>query len=242
MEKMRLWARFRYMLLMLSLCIGITAALPAGAQTLPSSSTPATGLWTKMHPSSFSGTIKSAYDQCQRDADINVTDLLTPKKCQDFRDYLEHGLCEVVMVPDGIVHDFMNGRTNSKSKVTFNIKKQTGRYDRAFMCNLGDGVYAYWYTGIRNQSCNNVAFSFEIPPPSLPPVEVVTPPVPKGKWVCREVQFKDTVRSGAYQHLDGFRLEGCCCGNDTFVPSHSFYIGDDLKSSGHTEVCDWVQF
>ncbi len=187
--------------------LGITAALPAGAQTIPSalptSSNPATGLWIKMHPSSFAGTSKSAFEQCYRDAVLEKADPLTLEKCQEFQVMLERGLCESVMVPDGVVHDFMNGRTNGQSKVTRNVEKQIGRHDRALLCNLGDGVYGYWYTGIRGQSCNNVAFTFVVPPAPPPPPEVQT------EKKCRFVKRAVKEIPSTFVHVQDFNSCGC---------------------------------
>lgn len=220
MKLPRLWAQIQTFAatLVAMLVLGLSAAYPAGAQDLPTSSEPATGNWTKMQPSSFAGTIKSAYEQCQRNADHDETDILTRQTCQEFRNFLEHGLCEVVMVPDGIVHDFMNGRTNGKSRITRNVKKQIGRNDRAFLCDLGDGVYGYWYTGIRNQSCNNVAFSFvkrPAPPPVILPPPVVTPPPPPPKRVmvveekCRFVKRETVQLPNTLTHVSDFEWCGC---------------------------------
>ena len=114
------------------------------------------------------------------------------------------------MVPDGVVHNFMNGRQNGKSFVTRTVMKKLGRTDRALLCDLGGGVHAYWYTGVQGQSCNNVGFSFVIPviplvfaPPEPPP------PTPKPK--CKVVAIRQQDVPPGFTFVPGVYLPPGCC-------------------------------
>lgn len=190
--------------------VGSLAAMPARAQPiLPTSTQPAKADWRAMRPSSFAGTIASAVEQCERDAALVADDLLTPERCGRFRTLLQGGDCLTVMVPDGIVHDFMNGRENGRSFVTRNVKKKIGREDRALVCDLGAGVYAYWYTGIKNVSCNNVGFSIVIPtiPLVVTPPEPPKPPKPK----CKVVAIRQQDVPQGFTFLPGVYLPPGCC-------------------------------
>lgn len=187
--------------------LGSLAGTPASAQSsLPTSSHPATGEWRVMRPSSFDGTIASAVEQCERDAALDAHDRLRSEHCVRLRTKLTANDCVEVLVPDGIVHDYMNGRQNGKSFVTRNVKKAIGRTDRALYCDLGDGVHVYWYTGIRNQSCNNIGITFVIP---VMPIAVAPPPAPP-KPQCRVVAVRQAPEPGQYTYLQGVYLPGCC--------------------------------
>lgn len=166
MQIMRLWAHIRWSMVaaVAVTFLGWSAAMPAGAQPtategLPSSVRPPRGDWEQMTPSSFRGTVEDALRQCNRNAAVSATDVLTPTKCERFGTQLQSGTqCQVVQVPDGVVFDILNGLRHGQSHMWFGMRKQLGRHDQAVLCDVGDGVWAYWFTGIPNQSCNNVAF------------------------------------------------------------------------------------
>lgn len=228
------WAPFlQRWLLSVLIAFGMLTAQSVSAQTtLPTSVLPAKGEWKHMVPSSFDGTIASAVEQCERDAALSDSDPLTLEKCETLKVKLTQGECKKdVMVPDGIVFDILNGLQKGQSHVWFNMLKNLGRDDLAELCDLNDGVYVYWFTGFRNQSCNNVAFVF-IPPPK--PVAVVPPPKPK--VTCRRVPLKSSNISTSTQVLEGFALDNCCCGT-TYVPTLVLQ-SEQYQSNGYTEVCD----
>lgn len=203
----------RFQILLSALLMALGFSTPALAtQNLPSSSNPASGRWTKMTPSSFPGTIRSAREQCLRDVALDRTGQVTVEKCELLLRMLSSGQCAIVMVPDGTVHDIMNGRVNGRSTVTHNVEKRLGRLDQATLCDLGNGVHAYWYTGVLKVSCNNVAFSFVTPPP--PPPVAVVPPKPKCHYVTRTRQTQST--GGLF--LQSVYLPGCDCCAPLYVP------------------------
>lgn len=269
MKNVRLWAQIQRKFMIISVIItsfGLSAAYPAGAQELqpslveldqpvkvgdiscrylldgplPSSSTVADfSPWNNMHPHTFNGKSSSFVEQCLSTA--GKLPWLTSKVCKDFDLALQQGNCAVVPNVNNINIDTVRGKRNGRSTAFLYEHMQLKESRQAVFVSLPGNLWLGMFAGESGKSCNNFFALKNDPPQPLPPVEVVAPPVPTGKWVCREVQFKDPVRSGTYQHLDGFLLEGCCCGKDKFIPSNNFYIGDDLKSSGHTEVCDWVQ-
>lgn len=244
MKISRLWAyiRRRALTFMVTVVVGWSVVIPADAQTvvdaavneLPSSVHPPQDRWENMVESSFRGTVKDALRQCYRNADVSADDALTPLKCALLGEMLTAGECSVVQVPDGVVFDILNGLLAGESHMWFLMEKQLGRLDRALLCDVGNGVHAYWFTGIVGQSCNNLAFAMLPPPPA-------EEPEPEGRMVCRQVPFNDPVRTSFYQHNDSVYQKGCCCG-DFYVPSSHFYMGDTLQSSGHTEECWWVPY
>ena len=218
----------------------LLGATAANAQSLPSSSTPASGEWTKMRPSSFAGTVDSAVEQCGRNAALRSDDLLTPEKCEVYRQKLqgvEGRDYQIVMVRDGVVHDLMNARSNGQSSVTFNVEKKLSRLDRALLVDLGDGVFAYWYTGILKVSCNNVAFSIVVPTVAqIAPPKLVAPPAKK----CRIVAVPQAPSTASTTFLPGFVIPTCCptCTPPTFVPGMLQNGNNSGQSVTYVTVCE----
>jgi hypothetical protein len=163
---------------------------PGSIESLPTSTAAAAGTWKVMHPSTFAGTTASAVAQCQRDAVLSETDLITPEKCAKVAAMLATGQYRVVM--------------NGRGSVARNVVKGTGREDRALLLDLGDGVYMYWYTGVKNQSCNNVGFTIVVPPP----IAMVVPPAPK-KSSCHYVTITSQSRSSEGAFISALLLQGC---------------------------------
>lgn len=237
MKNKRLWAP----ILWLVMSLGIIAALPAGAETyeLPSSALPALGKWKKMRPTSFAATAESALEQCQRDVAEEKFNWLTPEKCRLLYEkltypegFLSAERCKAVLVPDGIVLDIMNGRVNGHSNVTYGVEKELGRYDRALLCPLGDGVSAYWFRD-EPGSCNNVGFVHRPPPMQAEPASPV-PSLPPA--MVKRVPFSDTIGgsdSGIY--LRSLVLS-CCCGTDLYIPDVLLNGDSTLKSTGFYET------
>ncbi len=218
--------RRKFIMLLCVLLTGLPAVSYASA--LPTSTQPPMGSWKVMYPSSFAGSIDSAKEQCLTDAAISSTDVLTTEKCQILVDELTAKKCPIVMLPDGIVLDYLNGRSRGQSVTFFNKKKQTGRDDRALLCDLGDGLSAYWFTGVKGQSCNNVAFV--LPPVPVAAQEVIIMQAPTRTY------FSNPIQSNSVQVLTtGVALENCNL-IDTFVGG-SVVISDPstLKSRGYTE-------
>lgn len=151
-------------------CVALMALLTIFASStwaseqLPTSENPALGDWTRMRPTSFAPTIESAREQCDRTARADPNDRLTPAHCERLEQQLQAKQCREVAVPDGVVFDHMNGRENGRSHLTHGVKKMLGRDDPAFLCDLGDRVFAYWFVG-NDKSCHNIAVVFSPPPP-----------------------------------------------------------------------------
>ncbi len=264
MEKhSRVWARvqklFTFALVALVSIFGLSVVYASDAQpemslVLPSSPAPgAFSPWKNMHPSTFDLSIEAVKGQCDRA--LGTEPWLREKHCVLLTMKLEGKQCREVMVPDGTKLDRLLGRVDGgkgKSKPWAKQEKQTGRLDHALLCDLEDGVFAYWFTGDKGKSCNNVAF-VHVPPPLVPPplsskvVEAPPPPSPppppSGKWVCVMVPVGQVVQSSVSQHLDGFVIQDkCCCGSDTIVPSFNFNLGDTVNSgSGYAEQCFFQQ-
>jgi len=224
----------RHSTILCAVGLALMSYVPAYAQTLPTSENPTTGNWTKMNPSSFSGTITSAHSQCERAARIDDSDRLTLEHCLVLEHKLTNGLCSVEMVRDGMSHDLMNGRVNGSSRVTTNVRKQLGREDRALLCGLGEGVYGYWYTGTAEQSCNNVAFTFT----AVIPRDIPEDPPKQGEplqyemvRVCDRIPFA-TSSPGYEASTSGYLLENSC--GPAFYSSGSTTRFTGTSGSGYT--------
>lgn len=175
------------MLIRAALTALLLVALPSWASDLPTSENPATGKWTRMRPSSFDPTLRSAIDQCNRTAAVDAGDRLTPEKCVRFEELLRGSECRKVLVTDGVIFDYMNGRESGQSRVTRRVEKSIGRPDVALLCDLGDRVFAYWFMGDKGRSCNNVGVVFTAPPKVLPPPPPPPAPPPPPPTLKAEV-------------------------------------------------------
>lgn len=162
-----------FILIRVALMALLIVALPSWASdTLPTSENPAKGNWNKMRPTSFAPTIQSAREQCDRTAKLDPNDRLTPASCELLEKQLKAGECRKVLVKDGVVHDFMNGREGGHSFVTKNVEKKLGRLDPALLCDLGDRTFVYWYIGKKDESCNNIGVVFTAKPQVAAPTQV----------------------------------------------------------------------
>lgn len=265
----RAWVQWMFLIILVvaGFIYGLSVAQAAGAQAqsslaLPSSPAPgAFSPWKRMHPSTFTLGVDAVWEQCNKAESMEPW--LTSHHCTLLAEKLEAKQCEVVFVPDGTRLDRLLGRVNGgtgKSMPWARQEKQTGRLDRALLCDLGDGVQSYWFTGEKNKSCNNVAFVYLPPKPvvsvslptPVPPLVVkkpepvleplpptpAPPPTPQGKWVCVPVPAGEAMQSAVGHHLEGFVLRNeCCCDDDLVVRSHNFYLGSTLQSAGHAEQC-----
>ncbi|MCA9358021.1 hypothetical protein KC902_02045 [Candidatus Kaiserbacteria bacterium] len=223
MKQTRLWAHVWSVVTQVAVSLILFAALPASAQNLPSS--PAQGHfspWRTMHPSSFDVDMFSVIEQCERARPTEKW--LTSSHCQRLPELISNGKCPVVWVPDGTRLDRLLGRVDGdsgkESKAWPRQEKQTGRNDRALLCNLGKGVYAYWFTGDKGKSCNNVAFVHTPPKPV-----VVAPPPPvveEDELVCFDepIGGVNPQPEGEVLFINSAYIESCCCGgNGDYVPS-----------------------
>ena len=202
----------------------------ARAAELPTSENPAKGNWTVMKPSSFPASMASVITQCNRAAQVSGNDRLTTAMCQKLPAMIQGKQCKIDMVPDGKVLDLMNGHESGQSRVTFNVNKALGRFDRAVICDLGNRTYAYWFTGEKGKSCNNVGIVFVAPPtqpllpikpgPSVSPLPVAPPaaspppevktadPAPPGK-TCGWVFAGTSIGSTQVIEMQGQILQSC---------------------------------
>lgn len=201
------------------------------ADNLPTSVHEPSGKWIVMHPTTFPAMISSAWDQCRRDANVSESDALTLDKCTVLEQKLSDKTCLIKQVPDKIVFDLLNGPNGG---IWQDREKATGREDRALLCDLGDGVYAYWFTGVAKQSCNNIAIVLPPPPVAIVPLpeEVIVVQAPQ------RITFSNPVHSGMTQVLTtGIQLENCCCPTSNQVIGGSVVINDQstLRSTGYSE-------
>lgn len=210
------------MVLALSALGFILTASSANAQSieLPSAVSTPTGNWTHMRASSHEATSADARRQCRRNVDAGEI-AIGYEGCDRLKAMIDNGEGLVVGVPDGIVFNVMNARSNGRSYSTYRVKKQLGRIDRAELYDMGEDaygnrVYAYFFRG-EDTSCNNVAWV--ILPPVAPPSVTFVPPPPKEK-VCRLVLINEVPRTTSMTYLPGFLLSSCCpeCQGPTFVP------------------------
>jgi hypothetical protein len=252
-----------WLLSMILIMGGVWWSVASAADNLPSSPAPgAFSPWKKMHPSTFDLSVDAVWEQCERTRTTETW--LTPKQCTLLTEKLEAKQCKEVMVPDGTKLDRLLGRVNGgtgKSMPWAKQEKQTGRLDRALLCDLGSGVHSYWFTGQKGKSCNNVAFVYlppakpvvitPLPAPVVPPVvkkpepileplpTPLPPPPPSGQWVCVQVPVGEALQSPVGHHHEGFvlRNECCCDENPLVVRSHNFHLGSTVQSAGYAEQC-----
>lgn len=216
--------------LLLGLCaLGFSVTSAVAQVALPSADVLPEGVWDTMHKGTFEPTAEAAEGQYVRSAFKNKGDRLTEPKRQLMTQMLDDGLCPYVEggVPDGIVFSLLNARRKGEPTVLSNIVKKTGAAEEAQLCDLGDGVYAYRFTG-EDRSCNNVGFVFKKKP--TPP-----PPVPKLVWVCKETSTDNSIPAST-QYLQGFTQEDCCC--SVTVPGLALSSGG-VQSTSYDEDCRW---
>jgi hypothetical protein len=200
----------------------------AETQPLPSSTAAPHGQpWTKMRKNSFPSTLGAVMKQCERTEKISEADSLTLEKCMLFVAMLADGQqCRTVAVPDGTVFDYMNYRSNGRSSVQETVIKKLGdNVTPAILCDLGDHVYAYYFTG--ENGCQNVAFVLSPQPETIP-----------AKWMCRRETYTSSP-SEFDMFLPGVLLPHCNCGQYSFAPGVFFTWSDNLQSNSQGEICGW---
>lgn len=212
-------------------------SVASAAETLPSSTAAgAFSPWRNMHPSTFDLSVEAVREQCLRA--VPTEQWLKESHCELLVLHLTEQQCQEVMVPDGTRLDRLLGRVDGgkgKSMPWARQEKQTGRLDRALLCDLGDGVHSYWFTGEAGKSCNNVAFVYN---PLFEQQVVAAPTKPKGQWVCGGVPVGQAVQNTVSHQLEGYVLRNdCCCSGDLVVPSSNFELGSTVQSAGYTEQC-----
>ncbi len=228
----------------------VMVALPSWASDpLPTSENPASGKWTRMRPTSFSPTLASAIEQCKRTASVDANDRLIPEKCVVLEEKLRASECRKVLVRDGVVFDYMNGRESGRSMVTRKVEKAIGRPDVALLCDLGDRVFVYWFVGDKGKSCNNVGVVFAMPPsvpaptappapkpadpPPPPPVLKAEVPTQKCGWV---LQRYIVPQQGQFVHIPGLSVP--VCRGQVAIPDTFVNIpGDIMTVSKPVWVC-----
>lgn len=239
MRQQRFWAQIqvRISVMLALVCLGVVTVPTVNAQLfeLPSSAQSPLGNWTKMRASSFRATPHSAIEQCEKAAAADTSDALTVDKCQLLYQMLVKSEasatgepCQTVLVHDGVVFDFMNGQINGRHGITKRVQKKLGRYDRADLCSLGDGVYAYFFRNDPGKSCNNVGFVLKkaLPPPTV-------------SWSCKMVPIQSESMLGSDEmYLPSINLENCDV--DFYVPSLHFPYTPAMQSTGFMEVCEPV--
>lgn len=238
---------FRGLLMMgitLVITVSTTSAQAELINGLPSSdSKPENGWgrWDHMQSSSHEPTEDSLMGQCNNNYDLSLTDPLDFSHCIQLEKKVEQKECKSVLVPDDFRFDILNGLEKGKSKPFTYKEKHTGRLDRALWCDLGNGVNAFWFTGVKNQSCNNLAWTFtEVPVP----IPVVAPPVePVVKTETRYVSPPSVMKhTGAVVRnsliLIPPPINNCCNCANFLVPNGAVILnnGQGLKSTGHSKI------
>ena len=143
----------------------------------------AQGVWNRMIPGTFEPSVAAAVRQCEEQERVSVSDRLTPVHCLRLRQHLVANTCDVIpAVADGLRLAFMSERGG----ILRNVEKRIGRAHRALRCDLGDGVFAYYFTGEPGVRGNNLGLVFTDPPP-------------RGRW-----SPSDTLQPG----VPGFSLPG----------------------------------
>lgn len=201
-----------------------------GAETgLPSSERPAAGSpWHVMHPGSFPATPEAAEEACLLAAGVSAEDALTPESCTRFGEQLAAGSCEPKMVTNGTVFDFMGFRRGGVTRVRPAVLKDIQAADehKAMLCDLGDGVWGFWFNG--ENGCNNPAF-------------VMLKPTPQMKMVCKGQDLSRGAPPNEVVYLPAFTVSCGACGETTNYPglAYSRPVTSQLENQGRTETCAW---
>lgn len=172
MQKYHLLTNSALMALCLIVASPAYASEVSPMTALPTSSAPAKQQWRVMNPTTFKVSNAAVLEQYDRVASLD--NRLTAEKRDRLISLLTASQGVEVMVPDGIVLDYLTGRSANQPKVYFGMEKSLGRLDRALYFDLGDGVVIYWFTGVKGQSCNNIGVvitppaivAFQAPPPA----------------------------------------------------------------------------
>lgn len=216
-------------LLAVGLIAGVVVGQPASAQSA----------WETMHPGSFEGSISVARQQCERTAGQSSRDALTTAKCGQFEQMLSAGECQQTAVADGTVFSYMNYRhAGQSSSVQGSVTKQLGsNTTQAAICDLGDGVTAYWFNEV-GVGCNNVAFTLPrqttvaVPPSSSsPPRQLVCHIV----WADQGVVYQSAQR---IWHVPGYHTDHSDCGPHIQLPDASGVTQSIIRSSAPVEICE----
>lgn len=197
--------------------------------------------WETMHPGSFPATTAAARQQCDRTALQSAGDALTAAKCEQMELMLATGQCQTEAVPDGAVFTYMNyqhpGESPSVQGQT--VKRLGSNETRAAVCDLGNGIKAYWFNEA-GVGCNNVAF--QLPPRQstvTPPTQIVVVPPPRER-VCELVRVERTesFTSGFAWHVPGFHTDHTLCGPGIDIPSISGSVpGSSGTTTRYVRVC-----
>ena len=196
--------------------------------------------WETMHPGSFPSTTAAARQQCDRTASQSAGDALTAAACEQMELMLATGQCPLTSVPDGTVFSYMNYQhpDENPSVQGRTIKRLGSDQTQAAVCDLGNGVVAYWF----NESgvgCNNVAF--QIPrrqTTSAPPPQIVV--APPRQLVCEMVLVEriQSFTSGLSWHVPGFHTDHTLCGPSIDIPSISGSVpGSTGTTTRYVRVC-----
>lgn len=237
-----MFALMRARLLWLFLSLGVFAVLPAKAQTedeFPTSQQTPVHTWENMTADAHNASNQSGFTQCLRAAAIDATDSLTKSKCYYQLALWEDATsdaCRYVTVPDknDIIFDYMNYRRDNKSYVDQAVKMSLPNGVKAQICDLGDGVYSYFFRGEPGKSCNNVGFVVD--------AQAVPAAPTKAKVSCRQVRtVVHKHDSGGYEFLPGSYHPQCClnCGAGIFTPG--LFIDNTSSSPDktvtYTKIC-----
>lgn len=238
---------FRGLLLMgitLVIAVTTTSAQAEVINGLPSSDSKREspwGQWKHMQPSSHKATVADLMRQCNNNYDLSQTDPIDFSHCIQLEKMVEQKECKEVLVPDGFRFDISNGLEKGKSKPFAYVEKHTGRLDRALWCDLGNGVNAYWFTGVKKQSCNNLAWAFTQVPVPTPPVEPVVSTETKYVSPPNVMKHTGAIAGNPPYVLAAPPINNCCnnCSN-VLVPNGALILnnGQGLKSTGHSNI-DW---
>lgn len=117
--------------------------------------------WVKMNRDRFEDTPASAAEQCARMAKKPGSGV-SLLNCEVLESKLEEGACLQLDVADGIRFDLMSTYEGGRPTIVGPMIKRLGREDQAMVCDIQDGVTAYFFIG-EKRSCGNLAVVVERP-------------------------------------------------------------------------------
>ena len=152
---------------------------------------------------------------------------------------LDAGKCVVEAVSDDIRFDHMSTYENGRPAVVGPMTKKLGRTDQATVCNVGNGITAYFFVDDpAGVSCGNLAFVVEAP--EVIEVPLVTELLDQQPQKCRWVESNREAHSipGQLFVQQPTLLVGCN-GGGILVGGNVYQMPSlSTVSSTYTRVCD----
>lgn len=221
--------------------IAVLLASTAVAQTevdLPTSREKPLAQWAQMNPQSFRLDDVQLRSQCDRVATLEKDDWFPPEKCAILVAKFLASDYEVVMVPDGILFNYLNGLREGDPYVYRGFEKKLGEENRALLFDLGEGMFAYWFVGDADDgSCHNLGLVLDIE--RIPKEETRDPeesePEYETVWICENIPKWAPGIESRTSSSPGTLVEWC--DDHVFVGGTSTTWAGTVPTTGSSRKC-----